>query len=256
MSRSLCLFFNAGFLVFFGWQAYSEKLRIFARYADEVRGIPRLNDFQVTNPAEHVNTVVPDLAGDSLNLFLYVNRFNTVKFAFNDTETGRYRSVITPNNSMSFVRVSVPGYKDKVFADITHSIPWRDEGPYLIAAEGELRVKGPNWLPPEGSVGDNMFRWLSSRGDASFFVADSSQNRYLLMKIYPGPDLLPENVIEIQLNGSILKTLIARDLPTQLSLLLGNLNSGVNNCSLEVIGPVAGIRQVSVAKMSTHSHVN
>ncbi len=157
--------------------------------------------------------------------------------------------MIEPIAGMPFVRVSVPGYREKVFGDITHRESWPVRS-YLVAYDGVLQIKPPNWLTPEGSSGEKMFRWLSSKGAFELFATYPSQIGMVRLNIYPGPDLLPENSIEIQINGVVLRTFKPKDLPLRLDLPVANLNPGGNKCAVEVLGPVGGIRQVGVGNMS------
>lgn len=250
--RGLVLFIGTAFIMFFVVLAIPEKYSILKSYARTVRGIPRISDLKLSNPSLNVAEVVPDLIGDSLDLFLYVNRFNNIKFAYYAEESNRYRPMTNPSFGMPFVRVSVPGYRDKIFADITHTVPWQVD-PYLVSYDGTMRIIGPNWLSPEGSSGENLYRWLSLKGAFTLYLESSSLNRHIKMNIYPGPDLLPANTIEIQVNDLVLRIVRFKDLPLQLDFLVSNLKPGLNTGAVVVRGPFGGIRQVSVAQMSNIS---
>lgn len=246
--RKLYLFFGTIFVVTFAALAYPEKLKILDSYASAVNGIPHLHELKLLQQPSGVRAVIPDFVGDSLDLFLYVNRFDITRFAYNASESYRYRPTIRPDVGMPFVRLSVPGYLDKIFADVTHAVPWV-HGLYLVSYDNAIRVNGPGWLPPEGSSGLNMFRWLSGKGAFTLFAKGPSQSRHIRMNIYPGPDLLPENWVEVQLNGLTLSTVRSKDLPLRLDLGTGGLKPGPNKGRIVVHGPAGGIRQVSVARL-------
>ncbi|TAL75469.1 MAG: hypothetical protein EPN76_14825 [Burkholderiaceae bacterium] len=247
--RKRCLVFSLVFLVFFGVLASSKKILIFNRYANAVKGVPKLADLRLSHQPKDVPVVIPDFTGGSLDLFLYINRFSTTKLAFDTSESYRYDPLIQPKVGMPFVRLSAPGYGGNIFADITHKTPWA-VGLHLTEYDDAIIVSGAGWLPPDGSSGETMFRWLSSKGEFTVFQAGPLEKRHIRMNIYRGPDLSPENRIEIQINGSVLKTIRPKDLPLQLDLIPGNLKCGANVGAIVIYGPNEGIRQVSVAKLS------
>lgn len=94
-----------------------------------------------------------------------------------------------------------------------------------------------------------MFRWLSEKGEFVVFVSDPAIFRFVQVRVYPGPDLRPENIIEIALNGTVLRTLSPMDLPANLVLPVGKLAAGSNEGAVLVLGPRGGPRQVSVARL-------
>jgi hypothetical protein len=67
------------------------------------------------------------------------------------------------------------------------------------------------------------------------------------MNIYPGPDLLSENTIELKINGQTIRSIPAAELPIILTDKINNLQIGENLATLSVLGESGGLRQISVS---------
>jgi len=247
--RNISIAFCSFFILFYGVIALKEKYEILNSYRKEVLGIPKLSLFKLKNILNIHTPVIPDLEGNSLLLFLYVNRFNTIKFAFDGEPVTKYRYIpnIYPTIGMPLARISLPGYRDKIITDITHKTPWQNK-PYLLDYDGVLKIVDSNWLPPEGEHEETIFRWVSNKGLFKLLITEPDISRKLHLKINPGPDLTSENQILLIINQKIMLNINPNDLPISLDILLNKLEFGENIGEIFILGPKNGIRQISISE--------
>jgi len=235
------------FFYFFCQQAYLEKISILYGYNRWVKETPNLTHLKLENIPGNIlsSLVIADFHRSTLNLFLYINRFSPTQIAFDQSESHRFRPEIAPRPNLPFVRLNAPGYRSAVFADITHTST-SFNNLHQVGYNNTIRIIESGWLPPEGRSAKEMFRWLNSKGSFILY-SDSSTGRDIQMNIYPGPDLLSENTIELKINGQTIRSIPAAELPIILTDKINNLQIGENLATLSVLGESGGLRQISVS---------
>ena len=147
--------------------------------------------------------VIPDIERNSLDLFLYVNRYGnhqivspaavSYRFSFSHQKVDRGAFVAR------FLRLGIAGHP---LADITaRGVLSGSEAVSLLPASGEvLVVRSSDWLDPEGSKIGSMFRWLSGTG--KFIVlGPEKEGCTLSARLSRGPDLHGYNAVRIIVGG-------------------------------------------------------
>jgi hypothetical protein len=248
-----CAIFSALIAILLGFYlftAFSEKQKILNKYNSVIKKVPSLKDLKLDTKKIVWSIITPDLKDSCLDLFLYLNRFGKQALAFKSTSSNRYCPKVEAQNNPIFVRISANGYLDKIFADITHKKPW-PKGLYFIECYNTLQITEGHWVSPDGNE-QKLNRWLSVQGDFSMWERDDLIPRQIKMKIEAGPDLAPENIIQILVNGCMQKTINSMDLPYSLELEIYKLKAGENRCSIVVLGPTKGIRQLRISEMAVN----
>ena len=235
--------------------ALFEKVEILDRYHQDIVAMPRVEDYAIdaAGPRRAVG-IIPNFQGAVLDLFLYVNRFGHERIMLRSAASVRFRAVPEDELGNAMVaRMARVGIAARPIADITYRhIDPKVAKIQLVPAAGEIVVEdGPGWLDPEGSVPNAMFRWLSGLGRFVIYQLDGKERRALTMQLMPGPDLRPANEVEIVFAESVLAWIPAGRLPVQLMLPLDGLFGPALPVSIRILGPAAGIRQVSLSSLGT-----
>jgi hypothetical protein len=153
--------------------------------------------------------------------------------------------------SREVVRVPRAGALGIVLADITYPEPL--VGPMLtvapLAGQTHLVQPDPHWLAPEIDASGSPWRWLSQSGRFLLYGLVPKGQRVLQMTLRAGPDLHPDNYVEIYLSGQRLQTVLPDQLPLQVEIGLPELTVAQTEGEIRIAGPVTGIHQLSVAKL-------
>jgi hypothetical protein len=228
-----------------------EKGQILGRYGDRTSHMPRPSLYKLdTRDAEMY--IYPDLSAESLNLFLYENRYGAAKIPFRESESARFApsngiEPATPSDVARMFRVGIAG---TTLADITYSNDTAPAVLQIVPAAGQyhLLLPDPHWLAPEGETVDQLRRWLCVSGKFVMFGPISKQGM-LSVQLAAGPDLRPDNRVDIYFGGQRLHSVSPNELPIQLGILLPTSFGRTNEAEIRIVGPFAGIRQISVAKL-------
>lgn len=232
--------------------AFIEKGRVLDVYRDRTRLMPLPVDYSLGSiPAGAI--VTPDLSAEPLNLFLYENRNGSVPISFGMAESNRFgmSPANPPTASREIVRVPRAGALGIVLADITYPGPL--VGPMLtvISATGQTHLvqPDPHWLAPGIDASGSPWRWLSQSGRFVVYGPVPAGQRVLQVMLRTGPDLRPDNHVEIYLSGQRLLTVSPDQLPLQVEIGLPELAVAQTEGEIRIIGPATGIHQLSVAKL-------
>jgi hypothetical protein len=120
----------------------------------------------------------------------------------------------------------------------------------VVPAAGQIHLllPDPHWLAPEGETVGQLRRWLSVSGE--FVVFGSLADRmHLAFQVAAGPDLQPDNRIEVYFAGHLLQSIAPRDLPVQIDAPFAMQAGPETEGEIRIVGSAAGIRQVSVAQL-------
>jgi hypothetical protein len=187
-------------------------------------------------------------------MFLYVNRWQPTPISFDAEESPRYipNKTISSKNTSYVFRMGHVRYQGLEFIDInrpgTSDIPAATE---LISVKNYVKLihnSTSHWVLMDGTLPKNQFRWLSKEGD--FEVLSLSNEGNLSLEISAGPDLAPENTIQLLIDGAILEEIHPDKLPVKLQIPITNSGNKYRfNGQIKILGPVTGIRQVGVARI-------
>jgi hypothetical protein len=242
------------FTISFSMIALPNKFNEMNNYYQIVKATPSLNSYELSGFTYDTNSSVrADLYGEPLNMFLYVNRWQTTPLIFYPEESYRY----IPNNTSSsriathIFRMGHTSYREHEFIDINRPrdpvIPPTAE---LIPMKNYVRLihnSSSNWLTMNGNLlPQNQFRWLSREG--FFEIYSPSDKGHLNVELAAGPDIGSENLIQVIIDGKVLEEIQPERLPVKLKIQITN-ESYKNRieCQIKILGPQKGIRQISVA---------
>jgi hypothetical protein len=235
-----------------------QKSVILNQYATYVERMPRLDQLALAGPDQSVYPLAVDLRLEALDLFLYINRWQSTPIAFAASDSSRFRPEIPASKSNKLLRVQLAGDRTIEIADIC--TPRRLAGTsYFVFAplNGQLRIiRDGGWLPPEGDPSTGMMRWLSQTG--RFEILRGTDKRLeikILATLQPGPDIQADNTIEILIAGNSSVILPANTLPR--TICLGVTENGTGNITGKIIvhGPIKGIRQIRVLNLTSTTEV-
>jgi hypothetical protein len=135
-------------------------------------------------------------------------------------------------------------------ADITYPAEITSVALKIVPAAGQIHLllPDPHWLAPEGDTVGELRRWLSVSGKFVMFGQFADQ-RSLVFQVAAGPDLRPDNRIEIYIEGQRLQSIAVNTLPTRINVPLAAQSGAEVAGEIRIAGPASGIRQVSVAQM-------
>ena len=206
--------------------------------------------------------VVPDLHGDSLDLFLYVNRWGPNHIWFRKDESYRFSPLQSTGGGEGWMaripRVAYWKRHATYFADITY-VKGRPTSTLveILPLAGQVRlIPGHGWRDPDGEDPleerpSDMRRWLAGHGAFVVYGGSSLAGRALEMELGPGPDLRPDNVIEVTVAQRLLATVAVRDLPKRLVLPMPAFSMFELDGEIRITGAAAGQRQVAVSRLRT-----
>jgi len=270
MVKGLPLIALSGYLVI----TLPNKQEIFREYISNIKAGPELAKYSYESKTG-IKGILVDLQGFPLHLFLYVNRWRPIPLYFESdarytifldknmnasyvfqekiNSDAQYKIFLDKNMNVSHVfRMGYPNIADSGFTDINRprffGQPAMAE---LVDAKGYLRlIPGEGWLPAEGARPEVLFRWLSGAGRFQIFGLERDRGAKLHAYISPGPDLLPENRIEIVLENQVLVVLGPWQLPKEISIEIPSMDvASAASGIIRVTGPSGGIRQISVAAL-------
>jgi hypothetical protein len=120
----------------------------------------------------------------------------------------------------------------------------------VVAAAGQIHLllPDPHWLAPEGETVGQLRRWLSVSGKFVVFGSLTDRMR-LTVQLAAGPDLRPDNRIEVYLAGHLLQSIDPRDLPFRIDAPLAMQAGPETEGEIRIVGSAAGIRQISVEQL-------
>ena len=228
------------------------KQSIFKEYISNIEAGPKLQDYYYESKSD-VNGILVDLDTFPLYLFLYVNRFRPVPLYFESN----VRYILKDDKKTNLTHVFRMGHKpiaDSGFIDINRpSLGCQPARSELVDANVCLKIiqsDGNGWLPASGEYPDGLYRWLSGVGEFKIFELHILDGVKLHASISPGPDLLPENHIEVVLNDQILVALESIDLPREISVRIPSTGiSDTISGSVRVVGPSHGLRQIAISRL-------
>jgi hypothetical protein len=232
---------------------FIEKQHILRVYIEKTALMPLPTAYRLDEEVAG-KTVSGDLSAEPLDLFFYENRHQTAQILFRPSESVRYaRSRGSVSDGPQYIarmpRVGVAGLP---VADITYPALARRDILTVVPAAGQIHLllPDPHWLAPEGVDAGQLRRWLSVSGKFVIFGPFADQ-RSLAVQVSAGPDLRPDNQIEVYLAGQVLRTITPNELPIRidapLPIHLGSEAEG----EIRVVGLAAGIRQISVTQLRT-----
>lgn len=233
--------------------AFVQKEALLGKYYKIAAALPLSSAYKLD--AGLPMTVVPDLGGITLNRFLYENRYGAAKIRFRAAEAFRYVPVQAAGSSgpLQIARMAQMGIAGVPLADITY--PAHESSVVLTVgpAAGELHILEPdsNWLPAEGAGVGKMFRWLSVSGKFIIYGPILPQERDLLVYLANGPELKPENRVELYIADERVLSVASGDLPALFRIPLSAQPSIETAGEFRIVGPAAGIRQMSVSAIRT-----
>jgi hypothetical protein len=230
-----------------------KQQHILGPYGERTARVPLPSAYRLDEKAVG-GTVSADLSAEPLNLFLYENRYQTAQILFRASESNRF---VPPRGSVSgapqyLARMHRAGSGGTTVADITYPAVTPQEPLTVVPAAGQIHLllPDPHWLTPEGVEPGELKRSLSASGKFVVF-GPLAGRRHLDIEVAAGPDLRPDNRIEIYLAGQLLHSVAPDQLPISIhvpfSLQIGPEIEG----EIRIIGPAGGIRQISVAGLRT-----
>ena len=219
-----------------------------------VKENPDLDSYSITPLLNNsIKSVDVDIQGPALNLFLYQNRMTELPISFTATDTIRFYRIynVTPADGEWVFHMSHPNTLQSKFWDITQPPTASNViEAQLVKRSNYVKIftAQSNWIPMEGKDSSDGMRWLSNNG--SFVIMSCDPNSVLHIYIGGGPDLTPDNKIQIIINSEIVSNLTPYELPKELNLKISNvkIKSDVNG-EIKIIGPQSGIRQIRVARL-------
>lgn len=229
--------------------AFVEKREVLARYRDRTALLPLPANYRL--PAGAEGTLVPDLSAEALNLFLYENRFGSARIAFRTTESNRYRAVAGVAGPDRIARLFHAGALGTTVADITYPDGFSSPVVQTEPAIGQTHLvqPDPHWLGPTGLRIGFLWRWLSVSGGFIIYGPLSGGQRTLHVNLAAGPDMLPENRVEIYVSGERLLTVSPAEMPLRAAIALPALAKSENDGEIRIVGPSGGIHQLSVGNL-------
>jgi hypothetical protein len=233
--------------------ALVEKQRhILGFYADRSAQLPIPSTYRLNGKANR-EAVSADLSGEPLNLFLYENRYQTTPVVFRASESYRFGPLGTgPAAPRYIARMPTIGALGARLADITYPSETMSADLTIVPATGQvhLLLPDPHWVDTEGMTIKKLRRWLSVSG--KFFVfGPLTDQMNLAVEIAAGPDLRPDNRIEVYFAGRLLRSVAPNELPVGIDAPLAAQPGAETEGEIRVTGPTGGIRQVSVAQLQS-----
>ncbi|MEH2470454.1 hypothetical protein V1281_000301 [Nitrobacteraceae bacterium AZCC 2161] len=229
--------------------AFVEKREILARYRDRTALLPLPASYRLPSAAE--GTLVPDLSADVLNLFLYENRFGSTRITFGATESNRYRAVAGVAGPDRIARLFHAGALGTTVADISYPDGFSSPVVQTEPAIGQTHLvqPDPHWLGPTGLRIGLLWRWLSGSGGFIIYGPLSGGQRTLHVNLAAGPDMRPDNQVEIYVLGQRLLTVSPAEMPLRATIALPALAKSENDGEIRIVGPAGGIYQLSVGNL-------
>jgi hypothetical protein len=235
--------------------AFIEKRKVLGLYRDRTALMPLPSAYEL-DPHSARATVYPDLSAEPLNLFLYQNRYGPNRIAFRASETNRFNPIGAPDvaTPRQIARLFHVGALGATVADITYAINPSSIVMRTAPLEGQahLVLPNPRWLAPAGgSTVDLLRRWLSVSGKFVLYGPLAQGQRTLEVHLAAGPDIRPDNRIELYISGELLLTLGSSELPRQIAVTLPALSGIENEGEIRIVGPAGGIHQLSVSMLTS-----
>ncbi|MGO8869203.1 MAG: hypothetical protein ACLQME_22160 [Alphaproteobacteria bacterium] len=253
--RALTSLFLIGACIAYGAVAVPEKHRLLHKYRDIAREMPPPAAYRLEAPGIKASAlVVPDLRGAPLQLFLYENRWGANRIAFEADESLYFVPLPASGGNdgwmARFPRVGIAGLP---LADITYGVS-RGAGTHVevLPLFGQIHIRdGGGWLDPEGDRPEELWRWLSGHGAFTVYGGSAQGLRALDFELQPGPDLRPDNLIDIAIEGHVLATVTPKELPRHMVLPLPASSLFALGGEIVIRGPTSGLRQVRVGHLKT-----
>jgi hypothetical protein len=235
--------------------AFIEKEKVLGIYRDRTALMPLPSAYEL-DPHSARATVYPDLSAEPLNLFLYQNRHGPNRIAFRASETTRFNPLGAPDQATprQIARLFRVGGLEATVADITYSINPSSivMGTAPLEGQTHLVLPDPHWLAPAGgSTVDLLWRWLSVSGKFVLYGPLAQGRRTLEVHLAAGPDIRPDNQIELYISRQLLLTLRSSELPRQIAVSLPALSGVENEGEIRIVGPAGGIHQLSVSMLAS-----
>jgi hypothetical protein len=228
-----------------------EKRHILGFYGERTSQMPLPSAYGLAGKAKS-ETVSADLSGEPLNLFLYQNRYLTTPIVFRASESNRFVlplgiSSAAPRYVARMPRIGPPG---TTVADITYPAETMSADLTVVPAAGQIRLllPDPHWAETEGESVGELRRWLSVSGKFVVFGSLADQ-MHLAVQMAAGPDLRPDNRIEVFFAGHLLQSIAPKDLPVRIDAPLAVQAGPETEGEIRIVGPAAGTRQVSVGQL-------
>ena len=231
--------------------AFAQKREILARYRDRTEQLPLPTSYRLQAAAD--GTLVADLSGEPLSLFLYENRFGSTRITFRATESNRYRAVAGAGAAGPgrVARLFHAGALGTTVADITYADNILSPVVQTEPAIGQTHLvqPDPHWLGPSNSRVGLLWRWLSASGGFIIYGPLSAEQRTLHVNLAAGPDMRPDNRVEIYVSGKHLLTVSPAEMPLRAEVALPALAKSENDGEIKISGPFGGIHQLSVGNL-------
>jgi hypothetical protein len=232
--------------------AFVEKMGVLGRYEERTAGMPLPSAYRL-DAIGSSKVVFPDLSAEPLNLFLYENRYETTKILIRPSESYRFSPLGERTaEPRDVARMFQVGNVESTLADITYPAEMAPPVLKTIPAAGQVHLYQPDnhWLPPEGNSVGLLSRWLSASGHFVIF-GPLAANKKLEVHLAPGPDLRADNRIEIYIAGQLVQSVAPSDLPLVIRAPLAAQSSLEDQGEIRIVGPTAGIRQISVMHLGS-----
>jgi hypothetical protein len=232
--------------------AFVQKQRhILGFYAARIAQMPMPSAFRLDGKVKS-ETVLADLSGEPLNLFLYENRYLTTPIVFRPSESYRFTPLhgAMPATPRYIARIPWIGPSGARLADITYPAETMPAELMIVPAVGQIHLLLPdgNWGETEGGAAGGFSRWLTVSGKFIIFGSLTDQAR-LTLEMSAGPDLRPDNRIEVYFAGHLLQSVAPGELPVSVDVPLAAQTDPESVGEIRITGLAVGTRQVSVAQL-------
>jgi hypothetical protein len=235
---------------------FVEKQHILQIYRERTSHMPLPSAYSLDGKPTS-ETVSADLSAEPLNLFLYENRYSVTPIVFRSSESNRFALLhgIGSAAPRYIARIPSIGVAGAPLADITYPAETMRADLTVVAAAGQIHLllPDPHWLAPEGETVGQLRRWLSVSGKFVVFGPLTDQ-MHLALQMAAGPDLRPDNRIEVYFAGHLLQSLDPTDLPFRIDTPIAMQAGPETEGEIRIVGSAAGIRQVSVAQLRSVQH--
>jgi hypothetical protein len=230
---------------------FVSKQSLLGLYEARISQLPLPSTYQLDSKLTNA-TVSADLSAEPLNLFLYENRYSSTPIIFRAPETDRFAQLNEidtgrPRYIARIGRVGIPGI---TLAEITYPADISPDTLTIVPSAGQIHLVLPDahWLAPEGDTVRQLWCWMSVSGKFAIF-GPLSDGMHLGVQLAAGPDLRPGNRIEVYVAGRLLQSVTPSDLPAHIDVQLPMRADREIEGEIRIVGPVAGIRQISVAQL-------
>jgi hypothetical protein len=228
-----------------------EKQYVLGFYRERTSQMPLPSAYRLDGKATS-ETVSADLSMEPLNLFLYENRYLTTPIVFRASESNRFTPLheISSTGLRHIARMPRVGAAGTTIADITYPPETMQADLTVVPSVGQIHLllPDPHWVETEGSTVGELRRWLSVSGKFVVIGSLTDQVR-LTVEMAAGPDLRPDNRIEVYFAGRLLQSFAPGDLPVRIDAPLAAQAGPETEGEIRITGSAAGGRQVSVAQL-------